>query len=112
MAILRQVAEVQVDDWVFPGDKRGRPVAGSTLRVLLARLAPGITVHGFRSTFRDWTADTGKPGDLAEAALAHISGNQVKRAYQRSDLLDARRGLMQAWADYLTRPAEVVRLVA
>jgi integrase len=112
LAILREVAETQIDDLVFPSSKQGRPIANTTLRVLLARLAPGVTVHGFRSCFRDWAADTGKPGDLAEAALAHVSGNQVQRAYQRSDLLEARRGLMSAWADYLTKPTEVVRLAA
>jgi integrase len=60
------------------------------------------TVHGFRSAFRDWAADTGKPADLAEAALAHAPINRVIAAYQRSDLLEARRQLMQAWADHLT----------
>jgi hypothetical protein len=66
-----------------------------------------------RSTFRDWCADTGKPSDVAEMALAHTVGSRVVRAYQRSDLLDVRRGLMQAWADFLTRPAaDVVPLRA
>jgi integrase len=51
-------------------------------------------VHGFRSTFRDWCADTGKPADLAEAALAHQTGSPVVRAYARPDLLDRRRALM------------------
>jgi integrase len=59
-----------------------------------------ITAHGFRSTFRSWCADTGKPADQAEAALAHVVGNAVARAYQRSDLLEARRGLMDAWAAF------------
>jgi integrase len=113
IAILRGVAGVRLEDLVFPSSKQGRPVVNTTLRVLLARLAPGVTVHGFRSTFRDWAADTGKPGDLAEAALAHVAGNAVVRAYQRSDLLDARRGLMAEWSAYLMRaPAEVVPLFA
>jgi integrase len=113
LAILRAMAAVRVDAQVFPGSKRGRPVADTTLRERLARLSPNVTVHGFRSMFRDWAADTGKPGDLAEAALAHVSGNAVQRAYQRSDLLEARRALMADWGWYLTRgPAAVVRLVA
>jgi integrase len=111
LAILREMAQARVDDLVFPGGKRDRSVASTTLRELLARLSPGVTVHGFRSCFRDWCADTGKPGDLAEAALAHVTGNQVQRAYQRSDLLEARRPLLNAWADFLTRePARVVPL--
>jgi integrase len=59
-----------------------------------------VTAHGFRSSFRSWCADAGKPADQAEAALAHVVGNAVARAYQRSDLLEARRGLMDAWAAY------------
>ena len=68
-----------------------------------------ITVHGFRSAFRDWVADcTATPEAVAEAALAHAVGNSVQRAYQRGDLLEKRRWLMQAWAEYCARaPAEV-----
>jgi integrase len=62
-----------------------------------------LTVHGFRSCFRDWCADSGRPADLAEAALAHVAGSAVVQAYQRSDLLEARRGLMEAWASFLSR---------
>jgi hypothetical protein len=64
-----------------------------------------------RSMFSTWAADTGKDGMLVESALAHAVGSEVMRAYQRSDLLEARRGLMDAWAVFLTRPAaEVVPL--
>jgi integrase len=101
MEILREMAEVRVDDQVFPGGKRGRPVADTTLRELLAKLSPGVTVHGFRSTFRDWCADTGKPAEVAEAALAHAPPGRVIQAYQRSDLLEQRRSLMDAWARFL-----------
>jgi integrase len=113
LAILSGMAALRVDDWVFPGSKRGRPVTGTTLRVLLTKLVPGVTVHGFRSTFRDWAADRGTPFEVAEAALAHVTGNAVVQAYQRSDLLDARRRLMREWGEFLTRPpAEVVPLRA
>lgn len=57
-----------------------------------------ITPHGFRSTFRDWAGDNGKPRELAEAALAHVVGDATERAYARSDLFDRRRTLMDAWA--------------
>jgi integrase len=70
-----------------------------------------ITVHGFRSTFRDSCADTGKPDDVAEAALAHVAGSAVVRAYRRSDVFERRRVLMTQWADFLTQPpAQVVPL--
>ena len=60
-----------------------------------------ITVHGFRSAFRDWAGDrTTFPREVAEEALAHMVGNTVERAYRRSDALEKRRKLMQAWADF------------
>ena len=60
-----------------------------------------LTVHGFRSTFRDWTAEQPNfPSEVAEAALAHVVGDRTEAAYRRGDLFDKRRRLMQAWADY------------
>ena len=80
-----------------------------TLTVLLHRMGyDRLTVHGFRSTFRDWVADSGGPADAAERALAHVIGNKVRGAYERTDLLDLRRKLMADWASFLTRPAGVV----
>lgn len=57
------------------------------------------TMHGFRSTFRDWAAENGVPDVVAEKCLMHTTGNAVVQAYQRSDLLEQRRSVMQAWAD-------------
>lgn len=57
------------------------------------------TMHGFRSTFRDWAAENGVPDTVAEKCLMHVTGNAVVQAYQRSDLLEQRREVMQAWAD-------------
>lgn len=57
------------------------------------------TMHGFRSTFRDWAAENGVPDTIAEKCLMHVTGNAVVQAYQRSDLLEQRREVMQAWAD-------------
>ncbi len=66
-----------------------------------AKTGEPITPHGFRSCFRDWAADaTDFPRELAEAALAHTLGNKVEAAYQRGDLLDKRRRMMEAWADF------------
>jgi integrase len=72
--------------------------------MLLRDMRPGLTVHGFRSTFRDWAAErTSFPRELAEAALAHIVGSATERAYQRGDLFEKRRQLMQAWAEFCYR---------
>ncbi len=69
-------------------------------RDVLAKLdRTGITVHGFRSSFRDWAGEyTAFPRDLAEMALAHTVGDATERAYRRSDLFEKRRDLMNAWA--------------
>ena len=89
---------------VFPSPlKRGRPLSDMTLTKVLRNtgLADRATVHGFRSTFRDWCADTGKAREIAEAALAHTVRG-VEGAYFRSDLFDRRRRLMDLWATFLT----------
>ena len=90
-------------EFVFPSPVRqDRPISDATLSKLLRAtgLAGQATVHGFRSSFRDWCADTGQPRELAEAALAHTVGG-VEGAYFRSDLFERRRKLMDAWAQYL-----------
>lgn len=88
---------------VFPG-RIARTINSQTPRVLLARaVGRPVTMHGCRSTFRDWAAETGKDNVLAEKSLMHATGNAVEQAYQRSDLLEQRRGLMQEWADALMR---------
>ncbi|MGD9812085.1 MAG: hypothetical protein AB7U35_12265, partial [Sphingobium sp.] len=64
-----------------------------------------VTVHGFRSSFRDWVADrTDYPGEVAEAALSHVLENKVEAAYRRTDFFAKRRALMQDWADYCAGP--------
>jgi integrase len=88
---------------VFPAARSGAPLSNMALLMLLRRMERGdLTVHGFRSTFRDWAAETGQPNDLAEAALAHTLG-KVQAAYQRGDLLERRRKLMAAWAAFCAR---------
>ena len=98
---------------VFPSPvRRGQPMSDMTLIKALrdAGLADRATVHGFRSSFRDWCADTGKPREIAEMALAHTVGG-VEGAYFRSDLFERRRQLMNQWASFLTGAgADVVRL--
>ena len=80
---------------------RGKGPSDSTFRKLAHNLKLSGTPHGFRSSFSSWCADNGKPADLREAALAHVERNAVVAAYQRSDLLERRRSLMQSWSDYV-----------
>ena len=100
---------------VFPSPMRAsRPLSDMTLTKILRDrgLADRATVHGFRSAFRDWCAETGKPREIAEAALAHTVGG-VEGAYFRSDLFARRRALMDQWAGFLTgEQGKVVRLHA
>ena len=84
---------------VFPGSRAGRPLSGKTLSVLARPL--GCVPHGFRTSFRNWCGETGVPREVAERCLAHVVRNQVERAYARSDLLERRREVMEAWSDYL-----------
>jgi integrase len=75
----------------------------------MGREPKALTVHGFRSTFRDWCGDqTAFPREVAEAALAHKVGDQAEQAYRRGDALEKRRELMEAWASYCCRPANVI----
>lgn len=100
-AIVKEMAAVRVSDFVFPGGRRGRPFSNMALLMLLRELQPGITVHGFRSTFKDWCAEqTSFPDHVSEMALAHISADKVRAAYQRGELLEKRRELSEAWARY------------
>lgn len=113
LAIVKRLHDLRVSDYVFPGQKKDQPLSSSAMEMLLRRLEVDVTVHGFRSSFRDWAGDnTGFPRDVAEAALAHEIGNAVERAYRRADAIEKRRKLMQAWADYLGGPkvGNVVRL--
>ena len=104
MAVIEAVKpRRRVDDLVFPGTKLYAPLSDMSLSAVLRRMkAPGITVHGFRSAFRDWAGDaTAFPRDVAEAALAHAIRDSTEAAYRRGDALQKRRELMAAWASYL-----------
>lgn len=90
------------DDLVFPGQKKGAPLSDMSLTALLRRLKVNATVHGFRSSFRDWAGDaTTFPREVAEAALAHAVGDATEAAYRRSDALEKRRKLMEAWGAFV-----------
>ncbi len=95
-------------DLVFPSTVNGGPLRSKTLRSVVEEIGADATVHGFRSSFRDWCAEsTAYPRELAEQALAHAVGNAVEAAYRRGDLFDKRRKLMTEWASYCgSEPAE------
>ncbi len=94
----RAIAIVMQGDGDYIFAQRGH----ATLLALLRRMGHArVTVHGFRSTFRDWVAEqTDFPGEVAEMALAHAVGDRVEAAYRRSDLFERRRGLMDAWGAF------------
>ena len=102
VALVKRLHDARTGSFAFPGEKKGKPLSGMAMEMLLRRMkVTDATVHGFRSSFRDWCGDkTNFSRELAEAALAHKVGDETERAYRRSDALEKRRRLMQAWADY------------
>jgi integrase len=90
------------DQFVFPGSKAGKPLSNMALLMLLRRMGrDDLTVHGFRSTFRDWAAErTNFPSEVVEMALAHTVQNKVEAAYRRGDLFERRRRLMDEWESF------------
>jgi integrase len=116
MAVVEQMAAVRLNDYVFPGLKKGQSASTNTMFYALRHMNRGdLTAHGFRSTFRDWCAEhTAFPAEVAEMALAHVVGDKVEAAYRRGDLFEKRRQLAEAWAKFCDAPAitggEVVAL--
>jgi len=111
-ALLEKLLHERVDEFVFPGGKKGKPLSNMALLTLLHRMGrTDIVPHGFRSTFRDWAAEqTNFPPYVAEMALAHTIENKVEAAYRRGDLMTKRQKLMAAWAAYIDggRPSAVL----
>lgn len=106
LAVLLKARTVRQDDkaetYVFPGARKGKPLSNMTMEMLLRRMKVDFTVHGFRSSFRDWAGEVSTfPRDIAEAALAHIVGDKVEAAYRRGDALEKRRTMMEAWASFI-----------
>jgi integrase len=100
--IVRALHDNRDGNFVFAGQKEGKPLSVTGLEMVLRRMKiNGVTVHGFRSAFRDWAAEcTNFTNEVCEAALAHVIENRVEAAYRRGDLFDKRRKLMEAWAAY------------
>ena len=110
LQILRDQADEHdssPDAYVFPGIKPGRPLSNMACLALLKRMGrDDLTMHGFRSTFRDWSAEaTAHPRDVCEMALAHAIANKSEAAYRRGDLLEKRRLLMADWAAFCAKPS-------
>lgn len=105
VAILHELETIRLGEFALPGIKRGRHLSNMSMLMLLRSMRPGITVHGFRSTFKDWCAEqTQFPNFVSESALAHVVGDKVEAAYRRTELLDRRRKLMDAWASFCGPP--------
>jgi integrase len=113
IAVLKKMRERAESEFVFPGMRAGTPLSSSAMSGLLDRMGRAdLTVHGFRSTFRDWAAEqTNFAREVCEQALGHVVANAVERAYQRGDFFNKRRLLMEAWASYCAAPAKSGKVV-
>jgi integrase len=102
VSILRSLHGVRSDRFVFPGQTRNKPLSNMAMEMVLRRLKfDNVTVHGFRSSFRDWAGNVSNfPREVVETALAHVIGDKAEQAYRRSDALEKRRSLMDSWAAY------------
>jgi integrase len=106
VAVLERLARVRESEFVFPGTQRAVLSDMSMIAVLKRMGRDDLTVHGFRSSFRDWAAErTNFPNEMLEMALAHAVGDKVEAAYRRGDMFDKRRKLMNAWAAYCAKSA-------
>jgi integrase len=119
LAILQEIQPLRpvgdADAFVFPGGKNGKPLSNMAFLMLLRRMGRGdLTAHGFRATFKTWASEcTSFQTEVVEAALAHVTGSKVEQAYQRGDLFEKRRRLMQQWATFCTTaPVERGQVVA
>jgi integrase len=105
LEILQDLQREHGNPHVFPGGKAGAPLSQMAMLQLLRGMRSGLSVHGFRSTFRDWCAEhTNYPSEVAEMALAHTVSDKVEAAYRRGDLKDKRARLMAEWARYCAQP--------
>ena len=104
--ILRDLPRVKGERHVFPGARAKQRVGNTSMLELLQGMRRGVTVHGFRSAFKDWASEaTSTPNIVSEMALAHAVGDKVEAAYRRGELLEKRKRLMRDWATYCSRPS-------
>jgi integrase len=116
LTVLEAMQPIKEDPagFIFPGGRRGRGLSNmAMLNLLQKRIGrPHVTVHGFRSSFRDWTAErTSFSSEVAEMALAHVVDDKVEAAYRRGDLLEKRHQLAEAWARYCDSPVPSAQIV-
>lgn len=104
MAIIEEMSKIRLGKFIFPGGRADRPLSNMSMLMLLRRMGrTDLTVHGFRSSFRDWAAErTNFAREVCEMALAHATGDAVEVAYRRGDLFQKRRQLADAWAKFCT----------
>jgi integrase len=103
LTILEDMARLRTSgEFIFSGQRYGKPLSSATLETTLRKMKDGgATIHGFRSSFRDWAGnETNFPREVCEVALAHSAGDSTEQAYRRSDSLEKRRALMESWASY------------
>ncbi|WP_428660485.1 tyrosine-type recombinase/integrase [Reyranella sp.] len=106
--ILRDLPREKGAPYVFPGGKEKSPLSNMAMLELVRGMRPGLTVHGFRSVFKDWASEsTNYPNIVSEAALAHTISDKVEAAYRRGELLEKRQKLMRDWSAYCARPPVV-----
>lgn len=111
LEIIEALAKARNGAFIFPGKTAKHSLTNMSMLMLLRDLAPGFTVHGFRSSFRDWAGETtGFPHEICEHALAHRISDKAEAAYRRGDALAKRAKLMQAWADYC-EPRDIAKVV-
>jgi integrase len=112
--LLKSLPKETKNPHVFVGGRKGQGLSNMAMLELLRGMRPGLTVHGFRSTFKDWAAErTNYPNIVSEMALAHTIDNKVEAAYRRGDLLEKRRQLMRDWAKYCAaKPATGSNIVS
>ena len=114
-AAIKALARGKVEDseFLFPGTKAGQGLSDMALLKVLERMNRGdLTVHGFRATFKTWATERSNfPRELVEAALAHVLEDKTESAYQRGDMLEKRRRLMGAWAEFCGKRAPVGTVV-
>jgi integrase len=102
--IVEEMRRRLESDFIFPGQRRGKPLSHVAMAKVLERLEVDATVHGMRSAFRDWAGnETDFAREIAEAALGHVVGDAAERAYRRGDALEKRRALMTAWATFCSK---------
>lgn len=106
LKLIKRLPKVKDNPYVFPGAREGKPLSNMSMLMALRRMKrDDLTMHGFRSTFRDWAAEsTNYPREVCEQALAHVRQDKAEAAYFRGDLFEKRRTMMTDWADFLRIP--------